>query len=90
MIVRELFEARPDGVNLYRTYSDIHMKIRQVDTGFIYDEAIDIENTPHTYEETDEPIENEFMDPQDALDEIFGGESDEDGGETDGDEIHEE
>ena len=58
MIVRELYLERTDGVKLYRTYSDGGMKIRQDDTDYIYDEAIDVEGTEHTYTETDAPIED--------------------------------
>lgn len=57
MIIREFFMTRKDGVNLYRTYSDEHFKIKQVQTGYIYDEAIDVESAPFTYEETDIPSE---------------------------------
>lgn len=57
MIVREFYETRADGVNLYRTYSDNGMKIRQVETKRVYDEAIDLEDKGFTYEETTEPIE---------------------------------
>ena len=38
-----------------RTYSDAGKMIRQVETGDIYSDAIDI--IPHEYEETDEDIE---------------------------------
>ena len=58
MLVREFFRKREDGVNLYRTYSDENYKIRQIQTGAIYDEAIDVEDSIYTYEETDIPIEN--------------------------------
>lgn len=57
MIVREFYRQREDGVNLYRTYSDENYKIRQVETGVIYDEAIDVEGAEYTYEETEEKIE---------------------------------
>ena len=57
MIVREFYETREDGVNLYRTYSDENYKIRQIETGVIYDEAIDVENAEYTYKETEEKIE---------------------------------
>lgn len=57
MIVKEFYITREDGVNLYRTYSDANFKIHKVDTNEIYDEAIDVENAPYTYEETDELIE---------------------------------
>ena len=56
MIKREFYETRADGVNLYRTYSDNGMYIRQDQTGNEYDEAIDIETAPYTYTETDKPI----------------------------------
>ena len=32
-------------------------KIRQIETGIIYDEAIDVENIEYTYEETEEKID---------------------------------
>ena len=59
MIVKEFYGARKDGVNLYRNYSDQNLKIRKVGTEEIYDEAIDVEFAPYTYEETDLPIEQE-------------------------------
>lgn len=37
-----------------RTYSDTGFRIRQLDTGMIYDDAVD--SVPHEYEETDELI----------------------------------
>lgn len=57
MIVREFYETRYDGVNLYKTYSTEKLYIRQIETGVEYSEAIDVENAPYTYEETDKPIE---------------------------------
>lgn len=57
MIVREFYEARKDGVNLYKAYSTEKLYIRQIETGVEYSEAIDVENAPYTYEETDRPIE---------------------------------
>ena len=45
--------------DMYKTYSDLDLKIRQVETGNIYDEAIDLESQVFTYEETEEPIEYE-------------------------------
>lgn len=71
MIRTEYCETRPDGVNLYRTYSDIHKRIKQDQTEAVYDEAIDVENSGYTYTETTESAE--VMEPQDALDLIFGG-----------------
>ena len=52
MIIKEFYKKRSDGVNLYRTYSDSNLMIRQVETGNVYAEAIDVENAAYTYEET--------------------------------------
>ena len=57
MIKREYYLTREDGVNLYRTYSDEGFKIMQLQTGIIYDEAIDIEFASYTYIETSEKVE---------------------------------
>ena len=53
MVKKEYHSTRADGVKLYKTYSTESFKIRQVETGHIYDSAIDVENAPYTYEETD-------------------------------------
>lgn len=58
MIIKEFYRTRKDGVNLYRTYSDKGVYIVQNETGTEYDEAIDVENAPYTYSETDKPIED--------------------------------
>ena len=71
MIVREFYETRTDGVNLYRTYSNAHKRIRQEETGAIYDEAIDVESSTYNYVETTDDVET--LEPQEALDIIFGG-----------------
>ena len=52
MIIKEFYKRRSDGVNLYRTYSDSKLMIKQVETGNVYAEAIDVENAAYTYEET--------------------------------------
>lgn len=57
MIVREFYQIRQDGVNLFRTYSDENKYIRKVGTNEKYSEAIDIEGAPYEYEETDKEIE---------------------------------
>lgn len=59
MIIKEFYKTRSDGVNLYRSYSDENFKIKQEQTGIIYDEAIDVEDAPYTYIETDEKVEIE-------------------------------
>lgn len=61
MLRTDFYETRYDGVNLYRTYSDENYKIRQIETGIIYDEAIDVEDSEYSYEETDEKIEEEII-----------------------------
>ena len=57
MIVREFYLTRQDGVKLYRTYSDSNKYIQKIGTTEVYSEAIDIENAPYSYEETDKEIE---------------------------------
>ena len=61
------YTTRSDGVDLYRfavpntktgdEWDRPQFKIRQDQTGALYDEAIDVENAPYTYVETDIPIE---------------------------------
>ena len=57
MIIKEFYKKRSDGINLYRTYSDSKLMIRQVETGNVYAEAIDVESAAYTYEETDMSID---------------------------------
>lgn len=56
MVQRDYYMRRNDGVVLYRSYSDEGYFIRQVQTGNVYSEAIDVDGAPYTYEETDELI----------------------------------
>ena len=60
MIVREYFQTRRDGVRLFRTYSDAGFLIRQTQTGAEYSEAVDVEDAPYTYAETDNLIPDDF------------------------------
>lgn len=53
MIRKEFFMERADGIKLYRTYSDENKYILQIDTETLYEDAVDVEDSPHTYEETD-------------------------------------
>lgn len=57
MIIKEFYRENENGEKLYRTYSDLNVQIRQIETGNIYDEAIDLEDKNYTYEETEYPIE---------------------------------
>lgn len=56
MLIKEFYETREDGVNLYRTYSDENKFIRKVGTNMFYEDAIDIEDTSDEYIETNEII----------------------------------
>lgn len=58
MIVTEFYATRKDGVRLFKTYSDANKYIRKVGTDEVYSEAIDVENSGYTYEETDKEIED--------------------------------
>ena len=57
MIIREFYKTREDGVNLYKSYSDKNYYIKKIGTDEVYDEAIDVENAPYLYEETNEKRE---------------------------------
>jgi hypothetical protein len=57
MLITEFYKQRKDGVKLYRRYSDKQVYLLQKETGIKYSEAIDVENAPYTYIETNEPIE---------------------------------
>lgn len=70
-IVTEYYKTRGDGVRLNRTYSDQDLMIRQVETGNVFDVAIDVEGAPYTYEETDIPVE---VSPEELLRIIEEGE----------------
>ena len=56
MIIKEFHKTRKDGVNLYKTYSDAEMMIKKVGTDELYSSAIDVENSPFEYIETNKPI----------------------------------
>jgi hypothetical protein len=92
------YMTRSDGVKLYRfavpntktgdEWDKPRFKIRQDQTGILYDEAIDVENAPYTYTETDIPAESADVDPQpvdemavqkaEAYDYLINGEEDSD------------
>lgn len=52
------FEYVENGERI-RHYSDRNFKIRQIETGVIYDDAVDVLPCRYTYEETNEPIETD-------------------------------
>lgn len=57
MVIEEIVE---NGERI-RHYSDQNKKLRQIETGEIYDEAIDVLPCIYTYEETDEDIPEEEL-----------------------------
>ena len=65
MIVIEDYGTRHDGVKLVRTYSDANKMILQNETKTLYSEAVDTEDAPYTYTETDQEI---FVPPEWRLD----------------------
>lgn len=67
MVKREFYTQREDGVNLYRTYSDAGLMLQQNETGVHYVEAIDVEDAPYTYTETETPIEPPEMTTEERL-----------------------
>lgn len=69
MVVRDFYKKRNDGVRLYKTYSNSGYFIKQNSTNIVYSEAIDVENTTYTYEETDEliPIEEATKEEKEAF-----------------------
>ena len=58
MIVKELYTVKRDGTKLYRTYSNLKRYIKQLETGHLYKQVIDVENAPYTYKETAKSIKN--------------------------------
>ena len=83
--------TRSDGVQLFRfaapniknektgEWWPPKFKIRQDQTGILYDEAIDVENAPYTYIETDIPIDidpvpvdGEIVQKAEAFDYLMG------------------
>ena len=59
MVKKEFFMTRQDGVRLFKSYSDQNLYIQKLGTDEVYDSAIDVENAPYVYVETNEKIEIE-------------------------------
>ena len=72
MVLSELLII--DGRELVRHYSDAGLKLRQMETGVVYDDVIDVVPCRYTYEETDEPVDEEAISDSQALSIITGGE----------------
>ena len=58
MIQTEMVEDR------IRHYSDAGLKIKQIETGIIYDDAVDVLPCRYPYEDTDIPREDIDDDPE--------------------------
>lgn len=56
-------EIEINGRVFLKTASDTY-RIRQIETGSIYDEAIDVIPCMYTYEETDEPLPQPNPEPE--------------------------
>lgn len=56
-----------------RHYSDAGVKLRQIETDTLWNDAVDIIPCQFTYEETDIPIDDEEIDDSEALRIITGG-----------------
>lgn len=61
--------------SLVRHYSDIGVMIKQVETGNLYNDAVDVQPCRYTYEETDTPIPDVELSAEEALKIIVGGDS---------------
>ncbi|MBO4556518.1 MAG: hypothetical protein J5706_07135 [Elusimicrobiales bacterium] len=53
-------------------WSDLGLIIRQVETGALYEDVDGIYPHPWTYEETEEPIPDYPIEPQEALNILMG------------------
>ena len=73
MIIKEEYKTRADGVKLFRTYSDKGKLLIQNETGIKYAEAIDVENAPYTYSESDEEQDEIEMTAEEFAELILGG-----------------
>ena len=59
-----------NGRPFVRTYSSLGLRITQVETNIIYEEAIDIQGAPYTYTEIGDDVE---LTAKEALAIILGG-----------------
>jgi len=81
-VTGEFYMTRSDGVKLFRFaapntkrtdkdgnefWDKPQFRIRQDQTGMIYDEAIDVETAPYTYTETDMPVEAELIEHEEGV-----------------------
>lgn len=58
-----------------RRYSDQGVKLRQVETDTLWNDAINVPPCPFTYEETDIPCDPDELTAEEALEILLGGEA---------------
>lgn len=61
------------GGAVVRHYSDQGVMIRKVEDGTLWPDAVDIVPCQYTYEETDVPVPDEDISPEELLEIILGG-----------------
>lgn len=60
-----------------RRYSDADVKLRQIETGTLWNDAVDVIPCRFTYEETDIPVDDVELEPEEALAILLGRDGDE-------------
>ena len=61
--------------NAERRYSDQGVKLRQIETDTLWNDAVNAIPCRYTYEETDIPCDPEEVTPEELLDILVGGEA---------------
>ena len=61
--------------NVERRYSDLGVKLRQIETDTLWGDAINTIPCPYTYEETDIPAQLDDPDADELLGILLGGEA---------------
>ena len=85
MLIQEIIQPETEGGwVLVKTYSDAGFKVRQIETGDLYTEAIDPQFTHREYEETDIPVDWEEPEEDEEREEQEEGEREESEEEEDG------
>ena len=70
MILTEIIDHGT--VQVIRHYSDSNLRLRQIETDLLFDDAIDVMPCAFTYEETDIPIEDTEIDAEEFLNILIG------------------
>ena len=58
--------------NCIRHYSNLNVKLRQIETDELFNDAIDLLPCQFTYEETDIPIDDSFLDDEETTNILLG------------------